>query len=123
MREKLAGINEVRKRFRGIFVRYGEKKNFKGLSEKTILLEKISEAGSSRILTDHIWFNYTQSFADAGFLKAGDVLEFDARVKPYSKGYINPQLKMNLKTQDYKLSHPTKVVRIVSFRSGEHPPG
>ena len=115
MREKLSTINEVRKRFTGTFVRFGEKKNFNGFTEKTLLIEKIKEAGTTKILTDHIWFNYTQSFADAGFLKSGDLLEFDARVKAYSKGYVNSQLKINLRTQDYKLSHPTKVVRIVKL--------
>jgi len=36
-------------------------------------------------------------------------LEFDARVKEYSKGYVNKSLHRNQRNTDYKLSHPTKI--------------
>jgi hypothetical protein len=113
MRKKLAEIKERRKRFAGIFKRFGLKRNFKGAMEKTVLIEKISEAGSPVVLSDHLWMNYTKSFDDAGFLAEGDRIEFDARVKPYEKGYVNKRDGLDERKLDYRLSHPTKVERIL----------
>jgi hypothetical protein len=37
-------------------------------------------------------------------------ISFEARVKEYSKGYVNRSLGINNKRKDFKLSHPTKVI-------------
>ena len=40
------------------------------------------------------------------------LIEFEARVKEYRKGYINKSLTINQSKTDYKLSHPTKIKEV-----------
>ena len=90
--------SEERHTFRGTFVRTGSKG---GYTRITVLL-----------LTDHIWFNYTEGFKKLG-LECGDEVEFDARVQEYKKGYWGDDEKKAKKRPpasiSYKLSHPTKI--------------
>jgi hypothetical protein len=108
MRKKLAEEVGVRKKFRGVFARYGKKVNYKGYSEETVLVEQIVDAETGQVMCDHIWFNLTKSFEKLN-LTSGDVLQFDARIKEYQKGYKNSAYKINNTTKDFKLSHPTNI--------------
>lgn len=112
MRKSLEKINGDRKKFIGIFDRYGSKINFKGYHEKTILLKNVKQG--SHNVTDHIWFSMTKGFEALGELKKGDYVEFYARVKEYYKGYAGYKEEAQWEKpieQDYKLSHPTKIRR------------
>lgn len=111
MRKKLAGDEGERKKFRATFDRLGKKVNYKGYSEETILLKNIVDASTDRQIADHLWFSYTKGF-EAIALTEGVVLEFEARVKEYTKGYVNRDLKINNRKQDFKLSHPTKIRKV-----------
>jgi hypothetical protein len=111
MRKSLAKEEGERKTFRAEFVRIGKKINYKGHSEETILLKNICDAKSGLRMTDHIWFSYTQGFQKAS-LTEGCLVEFIARVKKYSKGYVNKKLGVNNETVDFKLSNPTKIVAL-----------
>jgi hypothetical protein len=111
MRKSLAKEEGERKKFRAKFVRIGKKINYKGHSEETILLKNICDASSGKLLTDHVWFSYTQGFQKVQ-LKEGCVIEFEARVKKYSKGYVNKKLGFNNESTDFKLSNPTKIVLV-----------
>jgi hypothetical protein len=102
MRKKLALEKGKRKIFRAVFIRFGKKINYKGYSEETILVKNVF---------DHIWFSYTKGFKKIA-LTEGTLLEFDARVKEYTKGYVRKDLKINSRTKDYKLCHPTKIKKI-----------
>ena len=108
MRKKLAPENEKRKKFRAVFERIGKKKNFKGYSEDTILLKDIMDVESNKIVADHVWFAYLKAF-ETITLEKGVVVEFEARVKEYQKGYVNRHIKIDQRTNDFKLSHPTKI--------------
>lgn len=110
MRKALAAQAGARKKFRAIFSRIGKKTNFKGYSEETILLKDVREADTNQPVADHLWFNYTQGFEKL-LLTEGMILEFEARVKKYSKGYVNKALHLNQRT-DYKLSRPTKIKKV-----------
>lgn len=108
MRTTLKKLDQVRKKFRGVFQREGKKINWNGYSEPTILLRSITdEAG--KVVTDHLWFSKTKSFDALGKLEQGDVIEFEARITPYLKGYVNRRSKIDQSSTDYKLSRPTKV--------------
>ena len=111
MRKELAKNNGVRKKFSGIFSRIGKKTNYKGYSEETILLNSIIDLETNKKVTDHIWFTFTKGFQDAGLKegKEGSVVEFEARVKEYRKGYVNKAGGINESKIDYKLSHPTQI--------------
>ncbi|MEI6950459.1 hypothetical protein V9K67_24970 [Paraflavisolibacter sp. H34] len=108
MRKELSNSEGERRRFRAVFSRFGSKVNYKGHSEPTLLLTKVAEADTGKLVTDHVWFAYTQGF-QACTLTAGVVVEFEARVKAYTKGYVNRRIGIDQKTTDYKLSHPTKI--------------
>jgi len=51
----------------------------------------------------------TKGFEKLGTLRAGDIIQLEARVKKYRKGYINRQAGIDQSSFDYKLSHPTKI--------------
>ena len=111
MRTTLKKLEQVRKKFRGVFQREGKKTNWHGYAEPTILLRSITdEAG--KVVTDHLWFSKTKTFDALGKLEQGDVVEFEARITPYRKGYVNRHIKIDQSSTDYKLSRPTKL-RIV----------
>lgn len=111
MRKELAPQAGERKKFRATFSRIGKKTNFKGYSEDTILLNDVREAETDKPVADHLWFSYTRSFEKV-LLTEGAVLEFEARVKKYSKGYVNKALRLNHLSTDYRLSHPTKIKKV-----------
>jgi hypothetical protein len=108
MRKSLAKQEGERKKFRATFTKLGKKVNFKGYSEDTILLTNVVDAETNERVTDHIWFSFTKGFEKIQ-LREGVIIEFEARVKAYKKGYVNAQLGMRKRSVDFKLSHPTQI--------------
>lgn len=112
MRKGLAAREEERATFHGTFERFGIKSGWQGRQEKTLLLKDIYDHTGKRVC-DHLWFNVTRAFA-AMNLQAGDQVQFDARVKKYQKGYFGRRDDVYKPAEvDYKLSHPTKIRKIV----------
>ncbi len=111
MRKELADINGVRKRFIATFVRYGSKGGYQGRRIKTLLFESVRER-DGKVYCDHIWFTTNQTF-DKLNLSEGDHICFDARVKPYIKGYRGNREDVYDApiSKDYKLSHPNNIVK------------
>ncbi|HMV08668.1 MAG TPA: hypothetical protein PK325_05475 [Cyclobacteriaceae bacterium] len=107
MRSGLKPDAGQRKTFKAIFVRLGKKSGFRGRSEETILLKNVTDAGTGKVLTDHAWLNLTESFLAAG-IREGMAIEFEARIKEYTKGYINKRYNIDQQKKDFRLSHPTK---------------
>ena len=112
MRKELAPENGMRKKFSAQFDRIGKKINYKGYSEETLLLKKVVDLETNKVVADHVWFSYTKGFEKIS-LEPGTMLEFEARVKEYKKGFVNKAYKINNRSTDYKLSHPTKIRKIV----------
>jgi hypothetical protein len=112
MRETLAARDGQRAAFTGTFERLGRKSGWKGRTETTVLLKDIRDAAGSPVC-DHLWFNLTKEFAALG-LSPGDRVQFQARVRPYVKGYKGWREDDDLSPleRDYKLSHPTKIVKL-----------
>jgi hypothetical protein len=111
MRKELKKIEEQRELFKGVFSKYGRKTNYKGPSTDTVLLVEIRD-GNGAFICDHLWFNLTKGFEKLGTLRQGDIIQFEARVKKYKKGYVNRQAGIDDSKVDYKLSHPTKIGKI-----------
>ncbi len=111
---KFIGDNE-RHTFVGTFERYGSKKNYHGFPETTILLKNIKMKDTKEIITDHLWFNFTKGFRGLGNMETGELIQFNARVKPYVKGYqgYREEIARGVSV-DYKLSHPNKISRIIN---------
>jgi hypothetical protein len=111
MRKSLKAAEGERMTFRARFVKTGKKVSFTGYSEETLLLQEVREVVSGKKVSDHVWFSYTKGF-QALRLVPGCELEFDARVKEYTKGYVNRKAGIDQRTKDYKLSNPTKIKMI-----------
>lgn len=105
MRYELKKINNERATFTGTFERRCIKKGWKGKIESTVLFLDIKDADEN-IVTDHLWINKTTGLTKIGMLNKGDVIQFDARVKPYTKG------ERGFEVRDYKLSYPTKFSKL-----------
>lgn len=114
MRRGLKRIgSDERHRFRGTFVRFGKKNGYMG-EEDTILLSDIRRTDNGASICDHLWFNVTKGF-QLCVPKEGDILEFDARVAMYTKGYFGHREDVYVPIEkDYKLSRPTKIVNITN---------
>jgi hypothetical protein len=107
MRTELKKIQGNRGKFNGIFEKYGSKKNWNGYPETTVLLKEIKDV-NGKVVSDHLWFNLTKGFEEIGEINEGDIISFEARVKPYTKGYVNYREGIDDRRTDYRLSHPTK---------------
>ena len=108
MRKKLAEKEGERRKFSAVFSRIGKKTNYNGYSEETILLKNITDVDTHEVVADHVWFSYSKSFQQVPLIEGVNV-EFEARVKEYKKGYVNSRYKIDQRTKDFKLSHPTKI--------------
>lgn len=96
--------------YTGEFVRTGIKHGYMGDITTVLLIDVRDE--SSKMVTDHLWFNMTRGFAQAN-LQAGDIVEFRGRVEKYVKGYKGWRDDVcKPLEEDYKLSFPTKVRKV-----------
>jgi hypothetical protein len=110
-RTKLRPYLDKRQRFRGIFTKFGVKNGYRGrLLQTIVLVDIVDTMEPERILTDHLWFNYTKEFQELD-LKAGDILEFNARSDFYGKGYSDDD-EDNPKRLDYHLTFPRKITKV-----------
>ena len=105
MRDELRKKEGQRQVFSATFERTGVKNGYKG-PKKTILLKNIRDH-NGKVVSDHLWFNYTKGFAKHK-LAPGCLVRFKARVKEYEKGYRGRREEVYAPIEiDYKLSHPT----------------
>ena len=123
MREGLKQLGPIRRKFIATFSRYGEKPSWRFdrflmrpskrtfFKEKTLLFVNV-KLSSGEVITDHLWFSMTKGFNSLGTLVEGDMVSFDARVKPYTKGRVHweDDDQFGYET-DYKLSFPTNIKR------------
>ncbi|WP_413219534.1 hypothetical protein [Tritonibacter mobilis] len=95
-----------RVRVKGKFVRFGEKRGFKGPLQ-TILLSDVRDYETDELLTDHIWFTRGSSWPT---LKSGDQVALNARIDSYQKGYNGRRPDVYVREEiDYRLTRPTKI--------------
>lgn len=108
MRNTLKKIGkEERHTFIGTFVKTGQKSGYK-VPVETIMLKNI-KTPDGKMLTDHLWFTFTKGFKDVN-LQEGDIVQFDARVAEYERGYFGRREEVYVPWSiDYKLSFPTKI--------------
>jgi hypothetical protein len=114
MREELAKLFGKRRRFQGVFVRFGQKSGYKGVLT-TILLKDIVDVISQKTVADHCWFTMGKRFEKLE-LKEGDIIRFYARVTDYVKGYQGRRGEDDYDykpvERDFRLSFPTKFVKV-----------
>ena len=108
MRKELEKQEGERRKFSAVFVRFGKKANYHGYSEETILLKHVVDFETKQLVADHVWFSYTKTFQQARLTESAGIT-FHARVKEYTKGYVNRRFSIDQRRKDFKLSHPTRV--------------
>lgn len=105
MRSELEKLDGERKRFRATVEEFGTGRGPK--RTETILLVDVRLVDDpDAVVADHAWFKKTAAFKTVAL---GDVIEFDADVEPYEKGYQNFRLGIDETTIDYRLSKPANV--------------
>jgi hypothetical protein len=119
MRKDFEKIDGIRTFFIGTFVKFGKKHGYNGYILDTLLLKNIKccDDKYNNIKCDHIWFTMTKGFEKLNIKqlekeKNEIKIKFNARVKPYMKGYNGYDELLRLEKPleiDYKLSHPTKI--------------
>jgi hypothetical protein len=115
-RKALAVRDGERFRCRASVTRFGSKRAYGGGTEATILLSDIRDVVTGRVLSDHLWFT---SGKWCSGLQIDAVIEFDARVSDYEKGYKGRREDVFVPIKrDWKLQRPTKVQIIPKVREG-----
>jgi hypothetical protein len=110
MRKALQKMDAERGKFTAIFECYGSKMAFRGRTDTTLLFREVRNS-EGMLVADHLWFVTNKEFEKYSFRK-GDMISFEARVKEYKKGYQGLPGGMNKPAKtDYKLSHPTRVLK------------
>lgn len=67
----------------------------------------VTDVETNKEVADHVWFTCSKSWDN---LIANDIVEFDARVGKYEKGYKGYREDVfNPVSIDYRLERPTKV--------------
>jgi hypothetical protein len=111
MRKILKNQDGIRHRFKARVERFGTKTNYHGFPAPTLLLTDVRFASNNKPATDHIWFTVGKTIEKME-LQPGDIIEFDARVGEYVKGYVNHRDWTDERTIDYKLNRPTRIVKV-----------
>lgn len=110
MRKNLRARDGQRFRVTAIVERSGLKRGWQGREQQTLMLRNLVDANTGELLDDHLWF--TAGKWSEG-LQAGDMIEFDARVGPYEKGYFGRREDVFAPpSTDWRLTRPTKVKRL-----------
>ena len=105
MRCELGKLEGERKRFRAQVEDFGIGHRAKR-AETILLIDVCRTDAPNAIVADHIWFRKGPQFTGVSI---GDVIEFDAEVEQYEKGYMNFRLGIDETTVDYRLSKPSNV--------------
>lgn len=112
MRKALKKLDGKRLRFQATVERFGQKTNWHGYPESTILLKHVIQVDTGNLVADHLWFTVGKTLA-ALSLRPGETVEFDARVGDYEKGYRGRREDVFKPGGiDYKLNRPTRFERV-----------
>lgn len=117
MRSELKALgNNRRYTFIATFERYGSRKiQFSCYPMTTMLFRNIICKANGKQVADHIWFNCGKNFTMIGDFTKGDMIQFDARVDDYEKGYKGMramELGYEDIEKDWKLCRPTNIKKI-----------
>ena len=108
MRKKLKKLgSKERFKFTATVGRYGFKNGWRHhLPKRTILLTDVCY--NSEVVTSHVWLVCGKRINEL-YLQVGEKIEFEARVKRYTK---HNEMIYELQEVDYCLSYPSKIRRI-----------
>src|SRR5688572_6671571 len=100
MRTELGKIVGERRRFRAVVEDFGVGRSSQ--RRETVLLVDVRRTDDlETVVADHLWLKKGGQFKGVAI---GDVIEFDAEVQAYEKGYANFRLGIDETTVDYRLT-------------------
>lgn len=105
MRNALKELHGQRRTFTARFEEIRDHANYRGRSMSVVLLQNVRLDGI--FVADHVWMPCTIGWQIN--LHAGDVVEFQARVDKYVKGYFGTKDVVKPKSEDYTLVYPRKI--------------
>jgi hypothetical protein len=120
MREALAARTGQRLTVQATVIRRGTTISWLGVQEYTVCLGPVQTL-AGETLAGHVWLKVGKRLA-AAKLHVGDVVQLDARVKPYKKCCIRRPGKPFTYNLDYGLAYPTRIQRLMSNQSREEQP-
>lgn len=110
-------VKEENLKYIGVFIRYGSMYEY-GIKFTTVLIRDIESNGET--VADHQWFRINEGFENLQ-LQNGDIIEFNADVSAYVKGYLgkNKQLKKERCVRlDYQLINLSNI-KVINNKRGE----
>jgi hypothetical protein len=118
-RTELAPNLNQRHTYQGRVERFGTKPAYRGPPQTTVLLVEVCDA-AGRQVTDHLWLTVGKRLA-ALQLQPGDLVQFDARVTTYTKGYKGRREGGKPLSRDYRLSYPTNLRKVPATAATQAP--
>ena len=110
---KAVGLGE-KHTFTAEFVKYSYKMSRAKVPIRTLLFQNIKNE-EGKIVADHIWFMTTNEFDKFKF-HYGNVVQFDAYIGEYVKGYFGTRKDRNHNHKkmalDYNLSCPSQIKKL-----------
>lgn len=117
MRTELKKRLGLRQTYLGTVERFGLKSSYRGPPKKTVLLVHITDTDGHPV-TDHLWLTVGKRLKH---LQVGNLVQFDARVTSYLKGYRGRRDDIwEPLEEDYRLSYPTNI-KIVQYDKKKEP--
>ncbi|MDD4970854.1 MAG: hypothetical protein PHT07_15610 [Paludibacter sp.] len=111
MREGLKNISGRRIKVFAEVDRFGKKSAYRGMPLDTVCLINVKDIQGNPVC-DHLWLIVRKQISKLN-LEIGDNISFEARSKPYIKGYRGHREDINVPIEkDYKLSNPTNFVKL-----------
>ena len=110
MRNNLREKEGERCLFKATVGKLGTKMGYMGHPTQTIMFKEVRfEDGS--LACDHVWYTLGK-LVEKQKLQEKDAVSFFARVKSYTKGYVNYREYIDERKIDYRLSHITKIKKL-----------
>lgn len=110
---KAVGLGE-KHTFTAEFVKYSNKMSRAKVPIQTLLFQNIKNE-EGKVVADHIWFVTNKEFEQFKF-HYGNIVQFDAYVEEYVKGYFgireNRRHHHKKMALDYSLSRPTEIKKL-----------
>lgn len=115
MRKELGKLANKRIKVFAEVDRFGKKHAYRGYNKDTVCLINVKDEYGNE-LCDHLWLVIGKQLKDLN-INTGDKISFEARSKSYWKGYKGHREDVDRPiVKDYKLSNPTKFVKIVNHQ-------
>ena len=121
MRKKLGKMRDKQNVFIGRFVKYGYRhEDYHFGKPTTILIEKLVEYNSLKIVSDHVWITIKKNpkLVNMCNLCKGDYIIFTGTISSYEKGYKGKNIELifsNPKEMDYEIIN-MKNIKVIHER-------